>query len=354
MKILILTLYDEQWAGIRIKVYQYLPILEERGIEYKVLPIITKGFSLYGKPRYYLSACLNILLKWLKVIFLGFKYDAIWISNVFLPLHLEKLIKASNKNIIYDFCDALYAGYDADYVVRDPVRVLLGKFGKVWLSRMLRISRHVFVENEQNKQFASHFCPNVSVITGPVDTERYAPRESRKSDASRTVVGWIGSPSTTPYLRFLENALRKLSERYPQVVIELVGASGLKIEGVPVVIKKWGFESEVKDLQNFDIGIMPLPDNEWTRGKGGYKLLQYMACGIPCVASPVGVNADIIQDGFNGFLARNEDEWIEKLSLLIESSDLRRKMGKNGRLIAEEKYSLKANVHKFLAVFGTS
>lgn len=354
MKILFLTLYDEQWAGTRIRVYQYLPTLEKQGIRCKVLPIITKDFSRYSRLRYYLSAGLSAVFKSLRVICLGFKYDTIFISNVLLPLHLEKMIQASNKNIVYDFCDALYAGYDAKYIARDPVRMLLGRFGKTWLSRMLKISRHVLVENEQNKQFASRFCQNVSVITGPVDTERYVPRQSEKSDSSNTVIGWIGSPSTTPYLESLENIFRSLCGSYPNLVIELVGAAELKIEGVPVAVKKWGFESEVNDLQNFDIGIMPLPDNEWTRGKGGYKLLQYMACGIPCVASPVGVNTDLIQDGFNGFLARNEEEWIEKLSLLIENPDLRRKMGERGRVIAEEKYSVKANIHRFLATFNTS
>jgi len=354
LKILFLTLYDEQWANGRVRVYQYLSFLENRGIKYKVIPVITKGFSRYGQLRYYLSACLNMLFKWLKVVSLSFKYDAILISNVLLPLHLEKMIKAGNKNIIYDFCDALYVGYDTKYVGRDPVRTLLGKFGKIWLSRMLKISNHVLVENEPNKQFASHFCQDVIVITGPIDTERYVPRQSQKSDSSNIVVGWIGSPQAAPYVRILENALRILSQKYPRLVVELIGAGELKMEGVPVVIKRWDFESEVKDLHNFDIGIMPLPDNEWARGKGGYKLLQYMACGIPCVASPVGVNTEIIQDGFNGFLARNEEEWIEKLSLLIENPELRQKMGENGRAIAEEKYSLRVNAPRFLAVFNIS
>ena len=354
MKILFLTLYDEQWADSRIRVYQYLPILKNRGIEYKVLPIITKNFSWYGRLHYYLSACLSTVFKWLKVVSLSFKYDAILINNVLLPLHLEKMIKAGNKSIVYDFCDAPYVGYDADYIAGDPVRMLLNRFGKVWVSRMLKISRHVLVGNEQNRQFASQFCQNVTVITGPIDTERYVPRQSKKSDSSNIVIGWIGAPSTTPYLMSLESVFRSLCGSYPSLVIELIGASELKIEGVPVVIKKWDFESEVNDLQNFDIGIMPLPDNEWTRSKGGYKLLQYMACGIPCVASPVGINADMIQDGANGFLAGNEEEWIEKLSLLIENPDLRRKMGERGRVIAEERYSIPANIQKFLAALNVS
>ena len=354
MKILFLTLYDKQWADARIRVYQYLPFLEKRGISCKVIPVITKGFFNYGKPRYYLSACVSVLFKWLQVVVLSFKYDSILVNNVLLPLHLEKMIKVSKKSIVYDLCDAPYVGYDTDYLVRDPVRILLGRFGGTWLSRMLRISKHVLVGNERNRQFVMDFCQNVSVITGPIDTEKYVPREDRKPESSNVVVGWIGSPSTGPYVKLLAGAFRTLSEKYPRLTVELIGAGEVRIEGVPIVMKRWVAESEVADLQNFDIGIMPLPDNEWTRSKGGYKLIQYMACGIPCVASPVGINTEIIQDGFNGFLAKNEEEWVEKLSLLIENPELRRKMGQNGRTMAEKKYSVQANVPKFLAVFDVS
>lgn len=131
MRILFLTLYDEQWASSRIRVYQYLPILQQQGVECKVLPIITSNFSTYGRLRYYLSSGLSTVIKWLETIFLGRKYDAIFIDNVFLPLHMEKLIKAANENIIYSFSDAFYVGYDANYVARDPVRMFLSKFGKI-------------------------------------------------------------------------------------------------------------------------------------------------------------------------------------------------------------------------------
>ena len=108
-------------------------------------------------------------------------------------------------------------------------------------------------------------------------------------------------------------------------------------------------ETEVADLQSFDIGIMPLPDNEWTRGKGGYKLLQYMAVGVPCVASPVGINKELIRDGENGFLATTEEEWYEKLSLLIDNPELRREMGRRGRAYVVRNHSFEAAAPKLIS-----
>jgi len=131
-------------------------------------------------------------------------------------------------------------------------------------------------------------------------------------------------------------------------VIELIGAANLTVKGANIRIKEWTLDTEVKNLQNFDVGIMPLLDNEWSRGKGGYKLLQYMAVGIPCVASPVGVNAKLIREGINGYLANSEDEWYKKLEVLIKNETLRESMGKNGRKIAETQYSFEVSVPKLI------
>jgi len=114
------------------------------------------------------------------------------------------------------------------------------------------------------------------------------------------------------------------------------------------VIKEWGLDAEVGDLQDFDIGIMPLPNDEWSRGEGGYKLLQYMAVGIPCVASPVGINSALIKEGVNGYLANSEDQWYQKLEVLIKNRTLRESMGASGRNIVEERYSLEVSAPKLI------
>ncbi|KKT72855.1 MAG: Glycosyltransferase [Microgenomates group bacterium GW2011_GWA2_44_7] len=124
------------------------------------------------------------------------------------------------------------------------------------------------------------------------------------------------------------------------------------IDGLSTIISKpWSMEEEIEDLKTFDIGIMPMPDNEWTRGKCGFKAILYMNMGIPCVCSPVGVNREIITDGVNGFLAGTDEEWIEKLSLLIENAELRKKLGMAGRKTVEEKYSVNINAPRCLEIF---
>lgn len=128
-----------------------------------------------------------------------------------------------------------------------------------------------------------------------------------------------------------------------------MGVGKINFAGVNATLKKWRLDNEVATLQSFDIGIMVLPDNEWTRGKGGYKLLQYMAVGIPCVASPVGINKELIRDGENGFLATTEEEWYENLSLLIDNPELRKKMGMRGRDFVVRNYSFEVAAPKLIS-----
>lgn len=131
----------------------------------------------------------------------------------------------------------------------------------------------------------------------------------------------------------------------------MIGVEGYNRSDLNIRSMAWNATSEVEDIHYFDIGIMPLPDDEWTRGKCGMKGLQYMAAGIPTIMSPVGVNEEIIQDGVNGFLASTEAEWIDKLTTLIDSVDLRERIGMNGRKTVEEKYSVKANASLYLELF---
>jgi glycosyltransferase involved in cell wall biosynthesis len=203
---------------------------------------------------------------------------------------------------------------------------------------MLRTAKACIVENEYNRHITLPFCSQVAIITGPIDTHYYFPVEQRQ--AGVVVVGWIGSPATQKYLLHIADALKKIAETN-SVVFALSGVQeDFEIPGVPIRTEKWSLANEVPFVQNLDIGIMPLPDNAWTRGKGGYKLLQYMACGIPVIASPVEVNREIVQDGVNGFLADTTEEWHEKITQLISDAALRKTMGEAGRAMAVNKFSL--------------
>ena len=315
MKILFVTIGTEIMASSRTRVYQYLPYLDRAGIQYHIIP--KKG---------------NSVIRHLRIILLAGSCDIIFIQKVLFREWFQNLLKLLNKNIVFDFDDAIYTSVKVDST-RDTIR-------KNLLIHILRISKYIIVENVYTKEFAVPFNRNILVITGPIDRKRYFP--ASKTDNKNIVIGRIGNSENTPYVESLFNIFRKISMKYPEVVFEFIGADVGAIHELPLhncKIKKWALDTEVKDLQNFDIGIMPLPDNEWTRGKGGYKLLQYMAVGIPCIASPVGINRELISEGVNGFLASSENEWEEKLSILIENREMRLSMGSEGRKKAVNKYS---------------
>jgi len=179
----------------------------------------------------------------------------------------------------------------------------------------------------------------VTVIPTVIDTLRYQPRPMLP-DPAQVTIGWVGRWSSSFYLDPLIPVFRELCARYPQIQIKLIGAGEKQWPGVRVVCQPWRLEREVEDLQSFDIGIMPLDDDEYSRYKCGFKMLQYMGIGIPAVVSPVGVNRDVIHDGVNGFLASTSEAWLNKLSLLIEKPELRARLGGAGRQTVEAHYSL--------------
>ena len=184
----------------------------------------------------------------------------------------------------------------------------------------------------------------VELIPTVVDTHRYRPRQARPNETP--VIGWIGTPNTSRYLQPLLPVFKALQARM-RVRVVAVGARSEDFAGTPVETLPWSEETEVESIQQFDIGIMPLPDSPWERGKCGYKLIQCMACGVPVVASPVGVNTVIVNPGKNGLLAR-DDEWEEHLTTLLQDPELRRSFGAQGRKDVENWYSLEVQAPRLL------
>jgi len=307
------------------------------------------------------------------------RYDVVFVQRVILPLGLERILKSLNDRVVFDFDDAIFAREEG--VSGGILSRIVEKRSSRGLPRMLRAAKCAIVENAYTMEYARRYARHVAVITGPIDTNRYvfdkraeaqennflvpndgllvtdapspthhSPLTTHQGERSRgLVIGWIGSPGTVRYLEALTGVLRQVAEKYPEVWVMVIGAR-FSVDGVRVVHRAWRLETEVEDLREFDVGVMPLPDNAWTRGKGGYKLLQYMAMEIPAVASPVGINREIVEDGANGFLAKDEEEWVEKLSLLIERPDLRKRFRRAGRRTVEERYSLDASVPRFVEV----
>ncbi|MBT9138962.1 MAG: N-acetyl-alpha-D-glucosaminyl L-malate synthase [Syntrophomonadaceae bacterium] len=217
------------------------------------------------------------------------------------------------------------------------------------IPEILKASSYVITGNDYLRNYALRFNRNVAVIPTSIDTDKYTAKRKASKKKDKIIIGWMGSRSTAFYLEQLKGVFKALSQKY-RIGLHIIGADEYRIKGVDITNKRWSLEKEVADLRELDIGVAPLIDDGWGRGKCGLKVLQYMGIGIPCVSSNVGVNAEIIVDGVNGFLAGTESEWIEKLSLLIEDKTLRRRLGAAGRRTVEKDFSLKENAPKLKSI----
>jgi glycosyltransferase involved in cell wall biosynthesis len=335
MKILFITVGNQDIASTRVRVLAYLPFLSESGLNFTIkssaydlpnfIPLTDKAGLFSRAVRYLL-----IRMAWVgfNVFLMLPKFDIIFIQKVLFPPYLQFLFRLRKSKIIFDFDDALYAApqfYGSE----------------AWLVNQIKTSRLVIAGNENLAMYARKITSStVTVLPTPVDTNRYQPVSTRNVQKDTVVIGWIGSASTIGHLEMLGSVIEKLLKRYPEVIFCIIGAHDTQLKNLPNVhLKSWNYQTELADLQEFDVGIMPLLDTEFARGKCGYKILQYMAVGIPSVASPIGANTEIINHGVNGFLAQSDDDWVEILSRLIESVDLRGRIGLEARRTVMQNYS---------------
>jgi glycosyltransferase involved in cell wall biosynthesis len=246
--------------------------------------------------------------------------------------------------VVFDFDDAIFVSY------RSPSNGYLSylKFASK-TKTICRIASHVMVGNPYLAEYALQVNDRVTVIPTTIDTEKYRVPE-RREKTGPPVIGWTGSYSTVQHLDTMRGALKKLAEKEP-FRLRVIGTPSYECPPVDVQAMPWRAETELEDLSEIDIGMMPLPDDRWSKGKCGLKALQFMARGIPTICSPVGVNTDIIQDDQNGFIAGTEDEWVEKLSRLLRSAELRRRLGDAGRATVEEQYSAITQTPRVYEIF---
>jgi glycosyltransferase involved in cell wall biosynthesis len=260
------------------------------------------------------------------------------------PAFLEKIVARKGVPIIYQLDDPLYIPY------RSPTNGYLSYLK--WFSKVgeiCKISSVVIVNSTAHRDYAAQFNSNIRLIPSVVDTERYRPAK-QKSDVSEVCIGWSGSPTTTVNLQTISEPLQRLSGRIPHKLY-FIGGTDFNLPGLSYTAQKWNAETEVEDLQKMDIGLVPLPVNEWNKRKFNMKVVQYMALGIPPVCTPLGDNPIIIEPGVTGFLAETPDQWVGALETLAGDSELRSRMSGNAIRVAEEKYSLKANTEKIIDAF---
>ncbi len=340
-RILALAPYPNESADTRYRITQFIPTLKTAGWEVDLQPFMNQRlFHIYNQPGNLPEKILFTGLGFLKRVFNiinTIQYDGIWLHKeafAFGPPWFEKALSKRVNFILYDMDDAFWTHppqfRQIGSRIRDPQRI----------QKMLGLSQCVLAGNRYLQNFAQQFAPWVELFPTVLDTERYKIRN--EIDDGWVTIGWVGRWSSAPYLSVISRSLESIIRKFPQTKIKLIGADQNPFpESIPVEIVPWRLDEELKAISAFDIGIMPLPDDEYSKGKCGFKLLQYMALGIPGVASPVGVNSEIIQDGENGFLAANETEWTEKLSRLVENYSLRRNIGIAGHTTVEKQFSLK-------------
>ncbi|MDR2962780.1 MAG: glycosyltransferase family 4 protein [Bacteroidales bacterium] len=340
--------------GQRFRCEHFIPILQQEGYEtrYAYLLSAWDDTYFYRQGAYFFKFIVFVksFFSRLYHVCIARNYDIIFIYREAFMIgttFFERLLKHTAVPIIYDFDDSIWLNDTSD-----------GNKNLAWLKKtsktndIIAMASAVIVGNEFLAQHARQFNSNVFVIPTTIDTSYH--RMEEKPERTSICIGWTGSETTVKHFMLLEPVLLKIKKKYGDAVSFMLISNKLyenKELGVRTTF--WKAQDEIAQLSNIDIGIMPLPNDEWSKGKCGFKGLQYMSMEIPCVMSAVGVNTEIITQGVNGFLAHNNDEWKTYLGMLIEHAELRRKIGKAGRKTVEERYSIDSQKANYVAIFDS-
>jgi L-malate glycosyltransferase len=353
MRILVICPHPEGVApGQRLKYEQYFDYFRENGYDITVSSFMTRRFwnIVYRDGRFLekifwtLWGYLVRLFDLCRLPFYDGIYTFLWVVP-FGPPVFEWAFALANPNFVYDIDDMVF--------LKPQSRA--NAFMSVFKSRsrvttLMKLAKHVITCTPVLDEFARRYNPNTTDISSTIDTMAYTPAR-RHVNNGPLILGWSGSHSTVKYLGLIKDVLQELNRATPFKLL-VIGGPDFTIEGLNVESIPWSSASEVTDLQRIDIGLYPLPDEEWVLGKSGLKALQYMALGIPSVATAIGANFRVIEDGVSGFLVKTDEEWRAALSALIGDPALRRRIGEKARERVERYYSIRANRDTYLSVLN--
>jgi glycosyltransferase involved in cell wall biosynthesis len=342
--VLLLTRYERLGASSRVRFLQFLPALERHGFSFDVRPMLSNDYvrALYGGPRVGAWSIVKAYARRFNALRRRMRHDVVWLEKEALPWLPAFLEIARLQGIPYvvDYDDAWFHRYESHWL--SP---LLGHK----LDKIMMVSHTVVAGNDflarRARQAGAH---RVEIVPSAIDLGRYRDLPVRLPDG-RLNVGWIGHAHTAHYLPMVAPALRGVDG----VNLQVVGATVPEaFAGISAESFAWTEESEIARIAAFDVGIMPLHDTPWERGKCAYKLIQVMAAGKPVIASPVGANRQVVRHGVNGFLADTEVEWIDALRRLAADPELRRRMGEEARRTVEESYTAEVVVPRLAAILS--
>ncbi|MGC3946006.1 MAG: glycosyltransferase family 4 protein [Chryseolinea sp.] len=356
-KVLFLVPYPiGQAPSQRFRFEQYFQILRSNGIDFSIQSFLDKDnwrlFYSSGDTVGKVIALIKGFIRRSVGLARAGQFDFVFIhreaSPIGPPVFEWILAKLLRKKIIFDFDDAIWM---TDKVSENPIARLVKYRGK--FSTICKVAHVISAGNQYLCDFARQYNDRVILNPTTIDTESvHSPARYKNSTNSSTItIGWTGSHSTLKYLETLKNTLQQIEGVYPEVEFTVIADKPPTLGLKRINYKPWSERTEIEDLASIDIGLMPLPMDEWSKGKCGFKILQYMALCIPSVSSPVGVNTSIVDHHRNGFLASSEAEWVDYLSKLIASKELRLRLGEAGRETVTSYYSVSSNTSLFLSLF---
>lgn len=348
IRVLCVVLYPNTNASVRLRFVQQIDELARHGIDLTLAPFLDEaGLAIIFQRGHLFAKALAVargFVRRIRDVTLLERFDLLLVyreSTPFGPPFVERLAIRRGLTVVLDFDEAVFVPniHPANRAwawLRDPRRVIA----------VCGMAAAVMAQNDYLGDFARRWNRRVTILPTPVDTEARKPRALRR--AGPIVIGWIGSETTAPYLHLVDEVLARLASEH-DIVVRIVGG-GYTNAGIPrLEVRDFALEREQEELDGFDIGILPEPDDPWTRGKGGYKALLYMAAGIPVVASRVGVNPDIVADGETGYCVSTMDEWLTALRRLLEDAPLRDRLGTAGRARVLERYAVNVVAPRFAA-----
>jgi len=351
-KILFLVPYPfDKAPSQRLKFEQYYNYFEKNGFDITKRPFISEAFwKVIYKKGYWPAKMFYTITGYLKRIGLLFslrRYDIVYIHLWVTPLgppFFEWLVCKISRRTIYDIDDLIFIPKTG---VNQLILKIKGKNKPLFLMKKVD---HVITCTPYLDQFVRKFNANTTDISSTINTERYRPRQDYSIQGRKVILGWSGSHTTVKYLYLLTSVFERLKKERLSFKILVLGDKAFSIDGIETEALEWKESYELKTINQFDIGLYPLPDEQWVYGKSGLKALQYMAAGIPTIATAIGANFRIIENGVNGFLVKSDEEWIDCIKKLIQDESLRRQIGQNGAKVVEDQFSVHANEAVYLSV----
>lgn len=353
LSVLFLTRYPEEGASSRYRVFQYIPYLEKLGVTCHVQSFMDQ--SMYrasmseGATGRKMLMTVSAAIRRLRTLLKHRRYDVVYMQRELLPFGpplIESALKRSGTVLVFDYDDALFIKQPSRY---NPLATLFRSPEKT--IEILRLVDCTVAGNDWLRDSAVKVGGRAETIEVAEDTARFAgPEEKFGEDRGPVTIGWLGSPSTSKYLNEIADVLREVASAHPEVRFEIMGGGEFAMDGVPWRLESWSLEAEREALKRYDIGLMPLPDQDWSRGKSGGKARTYMASTVVPVVSAIGYNNELLRHGETGFLCKTKDDWRKALEKLISDKALREKMARAARKDVEERFDPAGQAAKIAAL----